>query len=98
LIDIFSPCTTFNKDNDHPFFKQRVVKLEDGEHDTSDWKVACEKALEWGDTIYTGLFFQKKDEPTLDDREPVLKKNGPIATRELGINEDQAQKIFSKMM
>ena len=98
MIDIFSPCTTFNKDNDHPFFKQRVVKLEDGEHDTSDWKVACEKALEWGDTIYTGLFFQKKDELTLDDREPVLKKNGPIATRELGINEDQAQKIFSKMM
>ena len=98
LIDVFSPCTTFNKDNDHPFFKQRVVKLEDETHDTSDWKAACERALEWGDTIYTGLFYQKKDEPTLDDREPVLKKDGSIAKRKLGISDDQAQKIFSRMM
>ncbi len=98
LIDIFSPCVTYNKDNDHPFFKQRVKKLEDDGHDESDWKAACERAMEWGDTIYTGLFYQKTGQPTLDDREPVLKKGGPLATRETGLSDDQIKKIIRRMM
>jgi 2-oxoglutarate ferredoxin oxidoreductase subunit beta len=73
LVDIFSPCVTFNHDNDYKFFKSRVKKLEDEGHDTSDWKSACEKALMWGDTIYTGLFLQK-EQPTLGQLEPVLGK------------------------
>ena len=32
LIDCFSPCVTFNKDNTHEFFKQRTTKLEDRGH------------------------------------------------------------------
>lgn len=98
LVDIFSPCTTFNRDNTHPFFKQRVKKLEDVGHDTSDWKTACDRAMEWGDTIYTGLFLQINDRPTLDDVEPILKKDGPMAHRPTGISEDQANKILSRMM
>ncbi|SVD86068.1 uncharacterized protein METZ01_LOCUS438922, partial [marine metagenome] len=81
IVDIFSPCTTFNLDNDHPFFKQRAKKLEDEEHDTSDWQLACEKAMEWGDTIYTGLFMQIEGRPTLGDRERGLNEGGPLAHR-----------------
>ena len=33
LIDIFSPCVTFNHDNDFAFFKSRVKKLEDVKDD-----------------------------------------------------------------
>ena len=98
LVDIFSPCTTFNKDNDHPFFKQRVKKLEEEGHDTSDWKAACEKAMLWGDTIYTGLFMQRPGEPTLGDRERVLNEGGPLAHRPLGLSEKQAEKIITRMM
>src|ERR1044071_5715098 len=29
LIDAFSPCVTFNRDNTHEYFKQRTAKLED---------------------------------------------------------------------
>src|SRR6185503_16313764 len=29
LIDVFSPCVTFNKINTYPWFKERVYKLED---------------------------------------------------------------------
>ncbi|MEE8046360.1 MAG: 2-oxoacid:ferredoxin oxidoreductase subunit beta [Dehalococcoidia bacterium] len=98
LVDIFSPCTTFNLDNDHPFFKSRVKKLEDEGHDTSDWKTACEKAMEWGDTIYTGLFMQIKDRPTLEDREPVLREGGPLGRRPLGLSNKQVDKIITRMM
>ena len=98
LIDVFSPCVTFNHDNDYPFFKPRVKKLEDEEHDPSDWKSACEKAMVWGDTIYTGLFFQKKGQPSLSELEPVLDEGGPLARRALGLSQEQSQKIIKKMM
>ena len=97
LIDIFSPCVTFNHDNSYDFFKPRIKKLEDEGHDTSDWKAACEKALLWGDVIYTGLFMQKR-EPTLGEREPVLEQGGPLALRPLGISDEEAERILARMM
>ena len=98
LIDVFSPCVTFNLDNTHQFFKDRIVKLEDEEHNTSDWKQACERAMAWGDTIYTGLFFQSPDTPSLGRREPVLDNGGPLAFRPLGLSEEQGQNIIRRMM
>jgi 2-oxoglutarate ferredoxin oxidoreductase subunit beta len=98
LIDVFSPCVTFNHDNDYPFFKQRVKKLEDEGHDATDWKSACEKAMEWGDTIYTGLFFQSTERPTLESLEPVLEDAPPLARRPLGLSADQAKSILRRMM
>jgi 2-oxoglutarate ferredoxin oxidoreductase subunit beta len=98
LIDIFSPCVTFNNDNGHPFFKQRVKKLEDEGHDPTDWKVACEKAMAWGDTIYTGLFFEVTGSATLDQGEPILEKEGPLARRPLGLTDQQTEKLINRMM
>jgi 2-oxoglutarate ferredoxin oxidoreductase subunit beta len=98
IVDIFSPCTTFNRDNDHPFFKQRVKKLEDENHDTTNWQLACEKALEWGGTIYTGLFMKIEGRKTLGDRERVLNEGGPLAHRPLGLSDKQIEKIIGRMM
>ena len=97
LIDVFSPCVTFNLDNTNPFFKERVKKLEDEDHDTSDWKAACEKAMVWGDTIYTGIFIQR-EAPSLGQREPVLDEGGPLGQRPLGLSKEQAEKIIQRMM
>jgi 2-oxoglutarate/2-oxoacid ferredoxin oxidoreductase subunit beta len=97
LIDVLSPCVTFNLDNDYPFFRPRVKKLEDEAHDTSDWKTACEKAMLWGETIYTGLFFET-ERPTLEEQEPVLGSDGPLAFRPLGLSEEQGDRIIKRMM
>jgi 2-oxoglutarate ferredoxin oxidoreductase subunit beta len=96
FIDVFSPCVTFNHDNDFPFFKARVRRLEDEGHDTADWKAACEKALVWGEVIYTGLFLQRDGVATLGDEEPVL-DDGPLARRPLGLSREQAQRIIAAM-
>jgi 2-oxoglutarate ferredoxin oxidoreductase subunit beta len=98
ILDVFSPCVTFNHDNDFPFFKQRVKRLEDEAHDPTDWKSACEKAMEWGDTIYTGLFFQNKDQQALHELDPVLDEGGPLALRSLGVTSEQAERIIDRMM
>jgi len=97
LVDIFSPCVTFNHDNTYAFFRPRVKKLEDEGHDPTDWKTACEKAMEWGDTIYTGLFHEVS-RPTLDQLEPVLEEGGPIAHRPLGLGKEESQRIIKRMM
>ncbi len=97
LVDVFSPCVTFNHDNDYKFFKPRVRRLEDLGHDTSDWKAACEKAMVWGDDIYIGCFFQKLA-PSLHSLEGVLDEGGPLAHRKLGIAQEQAQRIIKRMM
>jgi 2-oxoglutarate ferredoxin oxidoreductase subunit beta len=98
LIDILSPCVTFNPDNTHAFFKGRVKKLEDEGHDTTDWKAACEKAKVWDDTIYTGIFFRAADAKTLEDWEPVLDEGVPMAHRPLGLSKEQAEKLINGMM
>ncbi len=97
LVDVFSPCVTFNHDNDYKFFKPRVRRLEDVGHDTSDWKTACEKAMVWGDDIYIGCFFQKLA-PPLHSLEGVLDEGGPLAHRNLGITQEQSQRIIKRMM
>jgi len=97
LVDIFSPCVTFNHDNDYAFFKPRVRKLQDEDHDVGDWKAACEKGMEWGDTIYIGKFLQV-ERPTLGSLEPVLEEGGPLASREIAITDDQAESIVKRMM
>ena len=97
LIDIFSPCVTFNHDNSNAFFKERIKKLEDEGHDTNDWKTACEKAMLFGDTIYTGLFFQKQA-PTLGGSEPVLEPDQPLGLQTLGLDKEQTKRIIERMM
>src|ERR671931_182654 len=84
LIDCFSPCVTFNRDNTHEFFKQRVRKLSDVDHDPTDFALAMQRAYEWGEEIPIGLFWQRSDLPSLDEQEPVLYEGGGLARRPLG--------------
>lgn len=96
-IDIFSPCVTFNHENTFAFFRPRVKHLEDIGHDPSDWKAACERAMEWGDTIYTGVFYKTDEKRSLDDKEPVL-EGAPLVHRPLGLSSEQAHKLLQRML
>src|SRR6266705_2663026 len=48
LVDVFSPCVTYNKLNTYPWFKQRVYKLEkEPGFDSADFHQALDKSVEW---------------------------------------------------
>ena len=98
LIDVFSPCVTYNHDNSHEFFKQRTQKLEDMGHDPCNFNVAMEKAYMWGDVIPIGLFWRRTDLPALDELEPVLAEGGPLAHRPLGVSTETAQALIKELM
>lgn len=83
LVDIFSPCVTYNKHNTYPWFRERVYRLEDEQHDTSDFKKALDRAWEWGARIPTGLFY-KVDRPTYEDEDTTLRDVRSLTKEPLG--------------
>ena len=72
FIDVFQPCVSFNYLNTYDWFRQRIYKLQDENHDITDHKKALEKAMEWGERIPIGIFY-KKERPTYHDMLPHLK-------------------------
>ena len=83
LVDVFSPCVTYNKLNTFDFFRQRVYKLESAGHDPSNIVAAWQRSLEWGDKIPIGLFY-RTERPTYEDLEEVLAP-GPLAHQPAGL-------------
>ena len=98
LVDVFSPCVTYNKDNTYQFFNPRVKTLEESGHDTSDFAKAMEKGYQWGEEIPIGLFWKRTDLPSLEDLEPVLEEGGPLAFRKLGVSDEQAQSLIKELL
>jgi len=98
LIDVFSPCVTFNRDNTQDYFKQRIQKLEDQGHDPTDFHAAIDRGYDWGETIPIGLFWKRDDLPALDQLEPVLDEGGPLARRALGVDPETAQALIREHM
>jgi 2-oxoglutarate ferredoxin oxidoreductase subunit beta len=98
LVDVFSPCVTYNKDNTYQWFNPRVKILEEQGHDPTDFQQAMGKGYLWGDEIPIGLFWKRTDLPTLEDLEPVLSEGGPLAYRKLGISQEQAQAVIKELL
>ena len=98
LLDVFSPCVTYNHDNTYQWFRPRVKKLEDdSSYDSSDWIAAMEKSTLWGDEIPIGKFFERTDIPALHAAEPVLNK-GPLANQDPRVPSAAAQAFIEELM
>ena len=86
LVDVLQPCVSFNRINTYQFFRERVYKLGDKDHDTQNWEAAYKKAEEWGKKIPIGVFFME-ERPAYRNNFPVLKK-GPLVKQPLERNMD----------
>ncbi len=89
LIDVQSPCVSFNKVNTYDWVRQRVYKLDDVGHDPHNLAMALDKAFEFGisfDKMPVGLFYEA-DVPIYADREIAL-KGGPLIKQKPNSVED----------
>ncbi len=99
LVDVFSPCVTYNKDNTYKWFAPRVKIVEEEEgYDPTDFHAAIDKGYQWDDEIPIGVLWHRTDLPTLEELEPVLHEGGPLAHRDLGISEEDAQSLIAEML
>jgi 2-oxoglutarate ferredoxin oxidoreductase subunit beta len=96
LIDVYSPCVTYNKINTYPWFKERVYKLEDEGFDPSDFNRSLTKAFEWGDKIPLGVLY-KSEQTTYEDVEPVLQR-GPLVKQALGVSKATMDDFINEMI
>jgi 2-oxoglutarate ferredoxin oxidoreductase subunit beta len=96
LIDVFSPCVTWNKVNTYAWFRQRVYDVNEEGHDPQDYSAALRKAIEFGDRIPTGLIYQA-DRPTYQESEPVLQR-GPLVRQKMGIERPLFDELLAEFM
>jgi 2-oxoglutarate ferredoxin oxidoreductase subunit beta len=94
LVDVFSPCVTYNRVNTFPFYKQRVYELAAPAHDPTSFEAAVERAREWGERIPIGVLYEV-ERPTYDQLDPVLRSGNPMR-RPLGIGAEQGRALLAE--
>jgi len=92
LVDVLQPCVSWNKVNTYQFYRERVYKLEDENHDTSDWNKAFQKAEEWGEKIPIGVFY-REDRPSYEKNFPAL-ESGPLVDQPITRDMDELFKEY----
>jgi 2-oxoglutarate ferredoxin oxidoreductase subunit beta len=98
LIDVLQPCVTFNRRSSYSFYRPRVYKLEDEDHDVSDRAAAWELAYEWGERIPIGVFYRVEGLPTYEDQVPAL-TSGPLVDRPLRtLGQTEVQELLEEAM
>jgi 2-oxoglutarate/2-oxoacid ferredoxin oxidoreductase subunit beta len=85
LIDVFSPCVTWNKVNTYDYFRQKCYKFNGPDYDTKSFDQALSKSREWEPKIPIGLFYEVQ-KPTYEESDPTLKMGNPVKAK-LGQND-----------
>src|SRR5258708_10832600 len=98
LIDVFSPCVTFNKQNTFEWFLKHVYKLEDNGHNPTDFHAAIDRAMQWGEKIPIALL-SKNPNPrlSLDLQDPGLLA-GPLVHQPVVLSKEQKWQCIEEFM
>jgi 2-oxoglutarate ferredoxin oxidoreductase subunit beta len=95
LINVFSPCVTFNKVNTYDWFKQNIVNLEQfPEYDPSNRVAAMTKIMETGGML-TGLIYQNKERKAYDQMIVGFKEEG-LANQDLQLSREDFDKLLTE--
>lgn len=71
LVNVFSPCVTYNKQNTAPWFKEHVVSLSDVEPGyVPNDRVKAISTVMKHDGLCTGLIYEDLQKPAFDDNFP----------------------------
>jgi 2-oxoglutarate ferredoxin oxidoreductase subunit beta len=95
LINVFSPCVTFNKVNTYDWFKENIVDLEEiPDYDSSNRVMAMTKLMETGGML-TGIIYQNKDKKSYEDMVNGFKPEG-LVKQDLKLTEAEFDKLVSE--
>lgn len=96
LINVFSPCVTYNKVNTYDWFKENLTKLADIEgYDPSSREGAMNTLMQHNDLV-TGIIYQDKERPSYQQLIDGYSEE-PLAHADLKMDEaafDQLVKEF----
>ncbi|WP_110933047.1 2-oxoacid:ferredoxin oxidoreductase subunit beta [Paenibacillus bouchesdurhonensis] len=86
LINVFSPCVTFNKVNTYDWFKENIINLDTVEgYDHTNRLAAMTKLMETGSMI-TGLIYQNKQKKSYENLVHGFSQE-PLAHQSLALSQ-----------
>ena len=92
LVNVFSPCVTFNKVNTYEWFKDRLVDVKDiEEYDNSDKGAVLNQVLEH-EGLLTGLLYKNLKKPSYEEISGLSKNNQMQSVKKL------APDVFDKLV
>lgn len=95
LINVFSPCVTFNKVNTYDWFKENIVNLETvPDYDPSNRMVAMTKLMETGGML-TGLIYQNKEKKSYENLVHGFKQE-PLSSQPLVLSESEFDDLVAE--
>ena len=75
LIDVYSPCPTFNTVNTFKFYREETADVP-ADHDPTDLPAAMRLAAQ-SHPLYTGVFYQREDISSFEDLQKRLQPETP---------------------
>ncbi len=94
LVNLISPCVTFNKVNTYDYYKENLINLAvDEKYDSSNRGIALQKMMETNELV-TGLIYKGESTP-LEDTLPGY-DNNPLVKQDLNIESDRWFKAMQK--
>ncbi|USK35768.1 2-oxoacid:ferredoxin oxidoreductase subunit beta [Bacillus sp. F19] len=97
LINVFSPCVTYNKINTYDWFKENLTKLSDIEgYDPSNRMTAMQTLMEKNGLV-TGLIYQNKKQPSYQELVYNYSET-PLSQADLQISEEKFNELLSEFM
>lgn len=95
LINVFSPCVTFNKINTYDWFKENIINLDTIEgYDSMNRVMAMTKLMETNGMI-TGLIYQDKSKRSYENQIKGF-QDGSLAHQDLNISEESFNKLLTE--
>jgi 2-oxoglutarate ferredoxin oxidoreductase subunit beta len=93
LVNVYSPCVTYNKVNTYDWYKENIVKLDEIEgYDKTDRITAMKTVMEHGGLV-TGIIYQNENVKAYEDLIPGYKEE-PIYGQNITLSEE----MFNKNM
>jgi len=97
LINVFSPCVTYNKVNTYDWFKENLVKLSDVEgYDPSNKEMAMQTLMQ-NKGLVTGLIYQNKEQKSYQELISGYSED-PLVESDLQLGKDQFEKLVAEFM
>ncbi|MFB9329779.1 2-oxoacid:ferredoxin oxidoreductase subunit beta [Paenibacillus aurantiacus] len=95
LINVFSPCVTFNKVNTYDWFKENIVNLDQfPDYDPTNRMAAMNKIMETNGML-TGLIYQNTERQSYENLVAGFQEQG-LANQDIQLSQDQFEKLLAE--
>lgn len=95
LINVFSPCVTYNKVNTYDWFKENIVSVDSIEgYDPHDRIKAMTYAMQYNGLI-TGLIYQNTEQKSYEELVPGFREQG-LAHQDISITQEEFDKLVAE--